>query len=138
VAELAIVDTSALLASLDRRDRAHVKTKAVLQRNDLNIVVPGLVVSEVTYHLVRRFGPLAEARFVEGLADLRIEMPADDEWLRIAELVARYRDFPLGTTDASIVVLAEQLRTDLIITLDRRHFMAVRPRHVEAFRILPE
>ena len=44
----------------------------------------------------------------------------------------------LGGTDASVVALAERLNTDLIITLDRRHFNAVRPRHCLAFRLLPE
>jgi predicted nucleic acid-binding protein len=64
--------------------------------------------------------------------------PEPEDWPRIAELVERYRDFPLGGVDASIVALAERLNTDLLITLDRRHFAAVRPRHVAAFRILPE
>jgi hypothetical protein len=39
--------------------------------------------------------------------------------------------------DASVVVLAERLRTDLIVTLDHRHFRVVRPEHFDAFRLLP-
>jgi predicted nucleic acid-binding protein len=67
-----------------------------------------------------------------------IEAPQAGDWTRIAEIVRAYRDFPLGGTDASVVVLAERLRTDLILTLDRRHFAAIRPRHVAAFSLLPE
>jgi uncharacterized protein len=59
-------------------------------------------------------------------------------WLRIAELVRQYANFPLGGTDASVVALAERLNTDLRITLDRRHFSAIRPRHCAAFRLFPE
>jgi len=44
----------------------------------------------------------------------------------------------LGTTDASVIALAERLEITEIATLDRRHFTAVRPRHVEAFTLLPE
>jgi hypothetical protein len=43
----------------------------------------------------------------------------------------------LGGTDASVVSLAERFKTDIILTLDRRHFGAIRPRHCDAFRLLP-
>ncbi len=56
----------------------------------------------------------------------------------MAELMRQDADFPLGAPDASIVALAERLETDVIITLDRRHFSAIRPRHCEHFRLLPE
>lgn len=59
------------------------------------------------------------------------------DWLRIAELVARYRDLPLGTVDASVVVAAERLGIVEVATLDRRHFSVVRPGHVAAFTLLP-
>jgi len=55
----------------------------------------------------------------------------------MAELVDQYADFPLGGTDASVVALAERLGAETIVTLDRRHFGQVRPRHVERFRLLP-
>ncbi|MGZ4401758.1 MAG: PIN domain-containing protein, partial [Gaiellaceae bacterium] len=61
----------------------------------------------------------------------------EDDWLRIAELVARYRDLPLGTVDASIVAAAERLGVATIATLDRRHFDVVRPAHRSAFQLLP-
>jgi predicted nucleic acid-binding protein len=41
---------------------------------------------------------------------------------RIAELVATYRDLPLGTVDASIVAASERLEITDIATIDRRHF----------------
>lgn len=61
--------------------------------------------------------------------------PAD--LLRIAELVAIYRDLPLGTVDASVIAAAERLDAAAIATLDRRHFGVVRPAHIEAFELLP-
>jgi predicted nucleic acid-binding protein len=68
---------------------------------------------------------------------LEVEAPAADECV-IADLVERYADFRLGTVDASIVVLADRLDTDLIATLDRRHFGAVRSPAGRHFRLLPE
>jgi uncharacterized protein len=59
------------------------------------------------------------------------------DWLRIAELVSRYRDLPLGTVDASVVAAAERLGITEIATLDRRHFSIVRPVHTGSFELLP-
>jgi hypothetical protein len=61
----------------------------------------------------------------------------DDDWLRIAELVSRYRELPLGTVDASIVAAAERLGVTTIATVDRRHFDVVRPAHARGFELVP-
>jgi hypothetical protein len=36
-----------------------------------------------------------------------------------------------------LVALAERLQAPVVITLDRRHFAAIRPRHLGAFELLP-
>jgi hypothetical protein len=33
--------------------------------------------------------------------------------------------------------LAERIGASILITLDRRHFAAVKPRHIETFQLLP-
>jgi predicted nucleic acid-binding protein len=43
----------------------------------------------------------------------------------------------LGLVDASIVAIAERLKVRVLATTDRRHFGAVRPRHVERFTLVP-
>jgi predicted nucleic acid-binding protein len=135
---IAILDAGPLLAWADRADRDHTRCRAVIARSDLQFVIPVLVVTEVTYFVGRRLGAAAEARFLRALAEFEVEAPLPEEWLRIGDLVEQYADFPLGGTDASVIALAERLETDVIITLDRRHFGAVRPRHVSAFRLLPD
>jgi predicted nucleic acid-binding protein len=135
---LAVVDAGPLYAVTDIADADHLRSLAVLQRRDLRLVIPALVVAEVTYIIGRRLGPGAEATFLRGLQQFDVEAPAPEDWVRIGDLVEQYADFPLGGTDASVVALAERLGTDLVITLDYRHFGAVRPRHCTAFRLLPE
>jgi uncharacterized protein len=61
--------------------------------------------------------------------------PADT--VRIAELVARYHDLPLGTVDASVVAAAERLSVHHVATTDRRHFSIVRPAHTDTLELLP-
>lgn len=134
---LAIVDAGPLYAVTDVGDDDHARSLAVLERPDLHLVIPALVIAEVTYLVGRRLGARAEGAFLRGLEGFDVEAPAPQDWSRIAELVEEYADFPLGGTDASVVALAERLGTDLVITLDRRHFAAVRPRHCPAFQLLP-
>ncbi len=55
----------------------------------------------------------------------------------MAELSEQYASLGLGGTDASIVAIAERLHIAQIATMDRRHFAVVRPRHVDAFTLLP-
>jgi predicted nucleic acid-binding protein len=66
-----------------------------------------------------------------------VDAPPPAEWARIAELIQRYADFPLGAADASVVTLAERVQTPYVITLDHRHFHAVRPEHCAALELLP-
>lgn len=98
-----------------------------------------LVITEVTYLLATRLGVEPEVRFLGDLASgsFSIDLVPPGDWLRIAELVATYRDMPLGTVDASVVAAAERLDISDIATVDVRHFSVVRPRHAEAFTLLP-
>jgi predicted nucleic acid-binding protein len=135
---LAIVDTGPIYAAADDDDDQHARCVAVLQRRDLELVIPARIVAELSYIIGRRLGPAADAAFLRGLGNLHVEAPAADDWSRIADLVEQYADFPFGGTDASVVSLAERLGADTVVTLDKRHFAAIRPRHCPAFRILPD
>lgn len=110
---------------------------AVLERPDLDLVVPALVVAEATYLVGRRLGARAEAAFLRGLHVLEVEVPSADDWAAIAELIERYADFPLGGTDASVAVLADRLGTDVIVSLDRRHFDVLRSASGGSYRLVP-
>lgn len=134
---LAVVDAGPLYAAADADDRDHHACLATLAREDLRLVVPALVVAEATYFVGRRMGASAESAFLRGIAELDVEGPSAADLVRMAELVERYAGFPLGGTDASVVALAERLDAATIVTLDRRHFNAVVPRHREAFALLP-
>ena len=135
---LAIVDAGPLVAATLRNEAHHLACAAVLQDRSRLLIVPAMCVAEACYLIERKAGPAREAQFLAGLSILDVLAPEPEDWPRIAELVRQYANFPLGGTDASIVALAERLETDTIITLDRRHFEAVTPKHCERFRLLPE
>jgi predicted nucleic acid-binding protein len=134
---LAVVDTGPLYAVVDEDDADHVRCRAALERAGHRLIIPALVIAEAAYLVGTRLGPDVEAGFLESLTRLHVEAPTPDDWPRIAELVKQYGDFPLGGVDASIIALAERLDIETVVTLDDRHFRAVRPRHCKAFRLLP-
>jgi uncharacterized protein len=137
MATLAIVDAGPLYAAADADDLDHEASLRALSRADLRLVVPALVVAEATYFVGRRLGAVAESSFLRGLGALDAEGPSTEDFVRMAELVEQYADFPLGGTDASVIALAERLEAPIVVTLDRRHFAAVRPRHRDALDLLP-
>jgi uncharacterized protein len=101
--------------------------------------VPQLVIAEVAYFIGRRLGAEPELRFLADLASglFQTEPVQPADWLRIGQLVWRYRDLRLGTVDASVVTVAERLGLTTIATIDRRHFSAVHPKHTAAFTLIP-
>ncbi|HXD55584.1 MAG TPA: PIN domain-containing protein [Solirubrobacteraceae bacterium] len=134
---LVVVDAGPLYAAADVDDQDHRVCREALSRPDLRLVVPALVIAEATYFVGRRLGSVAESKFVRGVGELDVEGPSGEDFERMAELVEQYADFPLGGTDASVVALAERLDARIVLTLDRRHFGAIAPRHCEAFELLP-
>jgi len=113
---------------------------AGLRLANRRLFLPATVAAEAGYLIDKLGGPERESGFLAGVADGGFEpvelTPAD--YARMSDLVLQYADLHLGTTDASIVAVAERLGVTEIATIDRRHFTAVRPRHVEAFTLLPE
>ncbi len=125
---------------MDADDAYHEPCLELLETHPGPLIVPTLVVTEVTYLLGTRLGAEAEVRFLGDLASgaFAVEPVHPSDWLRIAELVARYRDLPLGTADASVVACAERMGITEIATIDRRHLTAVRPAHITHFTVFPQ
>lgn len=66
----------------------------------------------------------------------RPDLSATD-WGRCAELIDQYADLGLGLVDASVVAVAERLGITTIASIDRRDLLVVRPRHTDAFTLIP-
>ncbi len=128
-----------MYAYIDADDAHHGTCLELLETHPGPLIVPALVITEVAYLIATRLGPEPEVRFLADLASgaFAVEPVAAADWLRMAQLVATYRDLPLGTVDASVIAAAERGGLSEIATLDRRHFSVVRPTHTEAFTLLP-
>ncbi|WAX58347.1 PIN domain-containing protein [Jatrophihabitans cynanchi] len=132
-----IVDTGPLVALLSRNDTHHRRCVEFFGSLTGTPLLPTTVLVEVCWLLENE--PTAEAEFLDSVAAgaFKLLPLTKADLTRTAELVRQYADFPLGTVDASVIALAERLKLHEIITLDHRHFRAVRPRHIPAFTLLP-
>lgn len=137
-----ICDTGPLVAAALANDDHHhacVELFTGLHLARRPLLVPATVVAEVGYLLGREAGPKIESLFLDSIAAgdfTPVDLMAAD-FARMAELVRRYGDLPLGTTDAAAVAVAERLDVTEVATLDRRHFSVVRPHHTTALTLLP-
>src|SRR5688572_8713172 len=135
---IVIVDSGPLIAAYNTGDRYHKQCVELFRRRDLEFVLPALCIGEAAYVVGARVDWRAEANFVRAVTSLDLRLPEQADWLRIADEISRYPDFNIGAVDASVIVLAERLGAAAIATVDHRHFRAIRPKHIEAFTLLPE
>jgi len=134
-----IADTGALYALVDKSDAWHARVLAWWTDHGASVVVPTSVLPELCYLLQTRIGSAAEHAFVRAVADgeFVLEDLEMDDVARAAAVMAQYADWPLGFVDSTIVATAERLWTRELLTTDRRHFGALRPKHTPAFVLLP-
>lgn len=104
-----------------------------------DLVVPGLVPAELDYWCAERLNLDAWLTFLDDVAGgaYRVHHPTLADLMRSRELQVTYADLRLGIVDATVVALAERLGEEKVATLDHRHFTVVRPKHVQALRLLP-
>lgn len=133
-----IVDTSFLLAAFVPDQRMHAECARTLAEHRPLVLSP-LVLAELDYLTARIAGVDAELALLAELSSGAYELApfGEDDLVRAAGVVERYRDLPLGLADASLVVLADRYGTDMIGTLDERHFRVVQSLSGRPLRIVP-
>jgi hypothetical protein len=136
---LIICDTSGIVAAYSATDKRHDQVTKALRAEPGPLVLSPFVLAEVDYLVSSRAGVQGELKVLSDVAAgvYRLAAFDGDDVARAAEVVQRYRDMDIGLADASIVVLAARFRTDRLLTLDERHFRAIRPLHADAFALLP-
>jgi len=135
-AERALCDTGPLVAFIDSNDQAHEECRTTLKRFAGRLVTTWPVLSEAFYLLARQLERELLWQFIlgEGLEIVDLEFA---ELPRMRSLMARYADLPMDFADASLIVIAERLRLNRVLTIDQRDFRVYRPRHIRSFAIFP-
>lgn len=134
-----ILDTGPLYASLDRSDTDHAACRRLIETAGEPLIVPAPVLVEVDYWIHTR---LHTGVLVALLDDIvagayQVEGLIAEDYPRIRDLCDRYADADVGFVDAAVLSIVERLNEPKLATLDHRHFGILRPRHVEALKLIP-
>lgn len=134
-----ILDTGPLYAALDRDDADHAACRHLLESAREPLVVPAPVLVEVEYWTHRRLGTGAWLALLDdiGAGAFVVEDLTATDYRRVRELCDRYADADIGFVDAAVLAVTERFAEPKLATLDRRHFGALRPRHVDVLVLLP-
>lgn len=119
------VDTSALIALVDSKDRNHREALAKrdrLKEEKHNLYTSNLVIYETLTWLAIRLGPGRAAQFGEGLL---LQSPSfsilyltrEDELVSLRTL-QKYSNLPLSFADSSTIHLVHKNRLDQIFAFD--------------------
>ena len=119
-----IIDTGAFVALFNRRDSAHLAAQRAFETIQEPMITTFPVITETCYFLAATVSQTAQSNFLKSFVlgafqILDLEATHID---RMIVLMEKYADLPMDMADASLVVLAEQLNSGRILTVDRRDF----------------
>jgi predicted nucleic acid-binding protein len=134
-----LLDTSGLLAAIDSSQRHHAQAAGALIGARAPLVLSPFVLAELDYLLATRVGSDAALALLAEVARGAYRLESFDAAdVAIAhEVIEAHGDLDVGLADASIVVLSRRYETLDVLTLDERHFRALRGAKGRPFRILP-
>ncbi|HEX5715705.1 MAG TPA: PIN domain-containing protein [Thermoanaerobaculia bacterium] len=133
-----LLDTGALISLLDRSQNLHRQFTEFFATWRGQVVSTEAVLTEAT-HLLGRVPGGREAClefFLSGGAALVASSPSSLR--RCKTLLKKYNDLPMDFADATLVVLGEDLGTNLVFTTDHRDFNVYRAKGNRRFQILPQ
>ena len=117
------LDTSAILAALNRDDPDHRRAYDVLDAERGPLVVPVGILAEAGYMIRAVLGATVLRRFVSDLEARYYELDCGERDMgRVGELLERYDDLRLGIADACVAACAER-RGGRVLTFDERDFL---------------
>jgi predicted nucleic acid-binding protein len=130
-----LVDTSAIVGWLDRRDKNHPKCAAALAGLRPPLVTCEAVIVESCYLLQPLYG--ATERLLENVANGIFQIPfrLSECATQVRAILHKYRDTPADFADACLIHMADELGTGNILTLDS-DFKHYRWRRNRAFNLL--
>ena len=134
-----LLDTSGLLSAIDESQRHHAACAEVLGEAIPPLLLSPFVLAELDYLLATQVDGQAQLALVDEVARgvYRLEPFSAHDVAAAGDMMRRYSDLAIGLADASIVVLAQRHGTRDVLTLDERHFRALRAPGGKRFRLLP-
>ena len=119
------LDTSALYALLNRRDRGHAVAVETLNSDPGPYLVPAVTLGEIAFLVEERLGSRVLDLLLADLESGAYTLDCGEADLgRARQLVLRYEDLSLGYVDAAVIACAER-SGGRVMTFDLRDFGVV-------------
>ncbi len=117
------IDASVFIAAAGSSEGGSSLVLELCKRGRFHAVCTKLVLLEAERNIHRKLGAEALLRFYQGLAELdpTLEAPPTPEEIAACEPI-------VGEKDAHVLAAALKSGTDILLTLDRRHFMTEKVR----------
>lgn len=113
-----LLDTSVIVALLDRSQKEHAKCVVALGKITAQLITVEAVIAESCYLLQGVYG--ARERVIQNVASGAFAIPfrLADSAIAITDLMKKYHDIPADLADACLIQLANDYKTPDILTLD--------------------
>jgi predicted nucleic acid-binding protein len=133
-----ITDTGFFVALGNKKDNFYHLAKQQLLTLKEPLITTYPVIVETSYLLLERAGKEAQFKFLHQLTQdsINIFQLEKNHLKRIIQLMKKYSDLPMDLADASLVVLAEEISEDRILTTDFRDFTIYRWQENKTFKFL--
>lgn len=132
-----LIDTSAIIALLDRDDRWHRDCVEAFTTLRLPLATSAAVLAEL-FHLVGHSSQEVGAAWRLLRSGAVTVLPIDDSDMHPIEvLMKKYHDRPMDFADATLVQLAKRESLTTIFTIDHDDFETYRVEGGRRFRIVP-
>jgi uncharacterized protein len=133
-----LADTGFFVALGNRNDTFYSQVQQQLSILKEPLITTYPVIVETSYLLYERSGQTAQFRFLRQLTTGSIQVFnfQAKHLERAIQLMQQYADLPMDFADASLVVLAEALNENRILTTDIRDFSIYRYLETQPFTLL--
>ena len=114
----ALLDTSVIIALIDRREKFHSICAEIVESLEAPLVTCEAVIGE-TFYLLRHTRGGVEF-VLENIANGVFQLPfrLSNSAIEVGRLIRKYADLPSSFADACLIQLATEFRSGDILTLD--------------------
>ena len=134
-----VADSSFIYALFNTNESRHADAALFALTNTDQLLVPDVILPELSYLFRRDFGYPGVITFLERFQefDAPFERLEKRDLPRMHEIAKTYASAAFDIVDCCIMALAERLGVTRIATFDRRDFSIFRPLHCGYFELLP-
>jgi len=118
-----LIDAGPMIALFDSKDKFHKEVEKFIENFNGKLLTSWPVLAEVCHML--SFAVAAQLDFLRWCerGAVKIEGLLDSELSRIIVLTEKYSNVPMDLADATLVVLAERLGIDEVISIDSDYYI---------------